>query len=55
MVFSARPGTVREEIHVGLTRPRPLDVKRTAEFTALTDRIWRLIEHEVQRAAASNE
>ena len=55
VVFSARPGTVREEIAIDLPRPRLLDVKRTAGFAALVDRIWRLIEHEVQRAAANNE
>ena len=55
VVFSARPGTVREEIPIDLPRPRLLDVKRTAGFAALVDRIWRLIEHEVQHAAANNE
>jgi NitT/TauT family transport system ATP-binding protein len=54
VVFSARPGTVRSEIAVDLPRPRDLDVKRTAQFGALVERIWRLIEEEVRRAVAQN-
>ena len=54
VVFSARPGTVREEIVIDLPRPRTLDVKRTMAFTAFIDYIWRLIEHEVRVAAATN-
>jgi len=48
IVFSARPGTVREEIHVDLPRPRELGIKRTPEFSRLVDRVWRLIEDEVR-------
>ena len=48
IVFSARPGTVREEIAVNLPRPRDLAIKRTPEFGRLVDRVWRLIEDEVR-------
>jgi NitT/TauT family transport system ATP-binding protein len=48
IVFSARPGTIREEIAVLLPRPRSLHLKRSPEFTALFDRIWTLIEEEVR-------
>jgi NitT/TauT family transport system ATP-binding protein len=48
IVFSARPGTVREEIMIGLPRPRALGLKRTSEFVNLVDRIWQLIETEVR-------
>ncbi len=54
VVFSARPGTVREEIAIDLPRPRALEIKRTPAFTALVERIWRLIEDEVRFAAATN-
>jgi len=54
VVFSARPGSVREEIPIALPRPRALDVKRSAEFGALVDHIWHLIEHEVRTAVAEN-
>jgi NitT/TauT family transport system ATP-binding protein len=54
VVFSARPGTVRDEITIDLPRPRALEVKRTPEFGALVERIWRLIENEVRLAVATN-
>jgi NitT/TauT family transport system ATP-binding protein len=48
IVFSARPGSVREEVRIDLPRPRNLELKRTAEFVGLVDRIWKLIEAEVR-------
>lgn len=48
IIFSARPGTVREEIKIDLPRPRDLELKRTPQFVALVDRIWKLIEAEVR-------
>lgn len=48
IVFSARPGTVREEVAVDLPRPRTLELKRQPEFVGLVDRIWKLIEAEVR-------
>lgn len=54
IVFSARPGSVREEIPVSLARPRALEVKRSPEFGVLVDRIWHLIEDEVRSAVANN-
>ncbi|KGB81752.1 sulfonate ABC transporter ATP-binding protein [Rhodovulum sp. NI22] len=53
VVFSARPGTVRQKIPIALARPRNLDVKRSPEFVQLVDKIWKLIEEEVRAAAAS--
>jgi NitT/TauT family transport system ATP-binding protein len=55
IVFSARPGTVREEIQVDLPRPRDLSVKRTERFMALADRVWKLIEREVLQAMGLDE
>ena len=54
VVFSARPGSVREEIPIPLPRPRDLELKRREQFGTLVDRVWRLIEHEVRSAAAAN-
>ncbi|GGF88571.1 ABC transporter ATP-binding protein [Azorhizobium oxalatiphilum] len=54
VVFSARPGQVREEIPIPLPRPRDLEVKRHEAFGALVDKIWHLIEHEVRSAVADN-
>lgn len=48
IVFSARPGSVREEVKVELPRPRVLEMKRTPKFVGLVDRIWKLIEDEVR-------
>ena len=50
VVFSGRPGRVREEVSIDLTRPRELRTKRTPEFLAYEDHIWHLIEHEVKQA-----
>ncbi|HVV61601.1 MAG TPA: ABC transporter ATP-binding protein [Pseudolabrys sp.] len=45
LVLGGQPGTVRDDIRIPLERPRDLDIKRRADFTALTERIWRLIQH----------
>ena len=48
IIFSARPGSVREEVLIKLPRPRDLEMKRTSVFVGLVDRIWKLIEEEVR-------
>jgi len=48
LVLGRRPGRIRETVAVALPRPRPLAIKRTAEFVAYVDRIWRLIEDDVR-------
>ena len=50
VVFSARPGTVREEIPIPFPRPRELSLKRTEPFGRIVDRVWRHIEGEVRRS-----
>jgi NitT/TauT family transport system ATP-binding protein len=55
LVFTARPGCVKEEVVVDLPRPRDLSVKRTVEFVRLTDRIWKLIEREVREGIRLEE
>lgn len=47
-VLSAHPGTVKDVIDVPFDRPRDLELKRTAEFGQIVDRIWKLIEKEVR-------
>jgi NitT/TauT family transport system ATP-binding protein len=54
LVFARRPGRIQAEIAIPLPRPRNLEIKRTVEFVALVDRIWRMIEDDV-RAAALDE
>jgi NitT/TauT family transport system ATP-binding protein len=49
VVFSGRPGRVKDIIDVGIERPRRLAVKREPRFHALEDRIWSLIEDDVKK------
>jgi NitT/TauT family transport system ATP-binding protein len=48
LVLARRPGRIQEVVGIALPRPRPLAVKRTPEFVAYVDRIWRLIEDDVR-------
>jgi NitT/TauT family transport system ATP-binding protein len=50
LVFARRPGRLQEIVEVKLPRPRALGIKRTPEFVAYVDRIWRLIEDDVRTA-----
>jgi NitT/TauT family transport system ATP-binding protein len=52
VVFSARPGHVKEIVDVGLERPRRLALKRDPRFHAIEDRIWGLIQQEQARGVA---
>jgi len=52
LVFTSRPGRLKECIDIKLPRPRELAMKRTPGFVAYTDRIWRLIEQEVRAGLA---
>jgi NitT/TauT family transport system ATP-binding protein len=47
-VFARRPGRINEVVHIDLPRPRPLAIKRTPEFVAYVDHIWKLIEDDVR-------
>ena len=49
VVFSGRPGRVKDIIDVAIERPRRLCVKREPRFHALEDRIWSLIEDDVKK------
>jgi NitT/TauT family transport system ATP-binding protein len=49
VVFSGRPGKVKEIIPVAIERPRRLAVKREPRFHAIEDRIWSLIEEGAER------
>jgi NitT/TauT family transport system ATP-binding protein len=47
-VFARRPGLINEIVDINLPRPRPLSMKRTPEFVAYVDHIWKLIEDDVR-------
>jgi sulfonate transport system ATP-binding protein len=44
VVMAARPGRIAATHRVGLGRPRPLEVRMSAEFGALTRQLWEEIE-----------
>jgi len=48
VVFTARPGKVKQTLTVGIERPRKLVVKRDPRFHRLEDDLWTLIESEVK-------
>jgi NitT/TauT family transport system ATP-binding protein len=50
LVFARRPGRIHEAVEIDLPRPRALGVKRTPEFVAYVDHIWRLIENDVRQS-----
>jgi NitT/TauT family transport system ATP-binding protein len=47
VVFSVRPGRVKEIVRINLPRPRSFSIKRSREFVDHVDRIWKLLEQEV--------
>jgi NitT/TauT family transport system ATP-binding protein len=50
LVFARRPGRLQESVEIALPRPRELAIKRTPEFVAYVDHIWKLIEDDVRTA-----
>lgn len=47
LIFTVRPGRLKQEVVIDLPRPRQLDIKRSPEFVHYTNLIWRSIENEV--------
>ena len=52
VVFTARPGRVKETVDIDLPRPRDLRIKRDPAFIEYEDRIWTSIQMEVGARAA---
>ena len=50
IVFSARPGRVKQVLDIDLPRPRSLHLKREQRFLDYEDQIWSSIEEEVRAA-----
>ncbi len=50
LIFTVRPGRLKQEVKIDLPRPRALSIKRTVEFVRYTDIIWRAIEEEVRES-----
>lgn len=51
-VMTARPGRIKEEITVGIPRPRSMDVLTSPEFTELKRSVMALIREETMKAVA---
>ena len=49
-IFSARPGTIREEVKVTLPRPRTQSIRKLPEFGVMYERIWEVLRVEVERS-----
>ncbi|GAA0710851.1 ABC transporter ATP-binding protein [Dactylosporangium roseum] len=55
VVMSARPGRIIGEHHVPFPRPRTPDIRATAEFAALEQRIWEQLRSEVEQATGHTD
>lgn len=44
LVFSGRPGRIVDDIRIDIPRPRPLSIKRSAEFVEYERRAWEQLE-----------
>ena len=47
VVFTKRPGRVKQDVRIDLGRPRQLRVKRDAKFLEYEDQIWESIQEEL--------
>ena len=50
IVFTARPGRIKEQMQIDLPRPRGIEIKKSAEFMDYRNRIWDLLREEVLKA-----
>ena len=50
IVFTARPGRLKDEIRIDLPRPRSIDVKKSGEYLAYRNRVWDSLRSEVLKA-----
>ncbi|WP_278262489.1 ABC transporter ATP-binding protein [Nocardia sp. AG03] len=55
VVLSARPATVRHELHVDLPRPRELSLITTPEFVAMEEELLEILHEESRRALAQQQ
>jgi NitT/TauT family transport system ATP-binding protein len=50
IVFTARPGRLKDEIPIGLERPRHIDVRKSTEYMTYRNRVWDSLREEVLKA-----
>src|SRR6202795_3338120 len=53
-VFSARPGTIKEIIHVDEPHPRKPDFVTSAKFTAIRNQLYGLLHDEIRKTVAQS-
>jgi NitT/TauT family transport system ATP-binding protein len=52
IVFTARPGRLKDEIVIDLPRPRNIEIKKSTEYLAFRNRVWDSLRSEVLKARA---
>jgi NitT/TauT family transport system ATP-binding protein len=50
LVMTGRPGSIREEIPIPLSRPRDLSVSDRPEVKEITWHVWKMLEDEVRKS-----
>ncbi len=50
VVFTARPGRIKEIVTIDLPRPRPLRIKRQVEFLRFEEHIWDVLQEEMEKS-----
>ncbi|HZU07302.1 MAG TPA: ABC transporter ATP-binding protein [Chloroflexota bacterium] len=50
VVFTARPGRIKEVVTIDLHRPRELEIKKDLQFVQYRNRIWDLLREEFLRS-----
>lgn len=55
IVFSGRPGRVKDVVEIDIPRPRTLNIKRDPRFVEYEDRIWQSIVEEVRAQGLIHE
>ncbi len=50
VVFTARPGRIKEIVNIDLPRPRPLKIKRSPEFLEYEEHLWSLLQDEMAKS-----
>ena len=54
LVFSSRPGRLKQEIRIELPRPRTLAIKHEPQFVSYCRTIWGSLEQDVQRSLGAS-
>ena len=52
ILMTARPGQIKQEIKVNLSRPRNVNGEHASEFIKMKNEIWRQIKEEVEKITA---